>query len=590
MEQGDSDYPTGYFWNDILRKDNWLRIFHNFVFEEVEKKEDLIGRLREVRKQMFPRFHQYDVVTKCIADVKSNGVGQRYLIEHSAGSGKTETITWIAHELIRLMNSQGERELSSVIVVTDRIGLDSNIKKTIKQLKKTVGLIEMIGGNENGKVSGAKSKQLAKAIHDKREIIVVMLQTFPYALDAIAEDPSLEGAKFAVLIDEAHSSQEGSFSGKMKAALKFAAKQNKKKLNEDETTDEDAIDAYFLQMQESKTIPKNVSFFAFTATPKAETKVLFGRPGDKTDPKTGQAIPESFHLYPMRQAIEEGYILDVLLGYMPYRTAYKLKEDVVSDKLVDVRSAIRTIAHWQSHHPTNVLSKVEFIIEHFVRNVATTLEGQAKAMIVTSSRASVIRYKYAIDAYLDAHPEYDKSKIEPHLQFKVPGEPLVAFSGKVKGENCIMTEDDEVMSEFEYLKDNPFAYIKRDYEYTEQNMNNLGYQSVESAFDAPDRRILVVANKFQTGFNQHKLCAMYIDKRIANDIEIVQTYSRLNRTFPGKDHVYILDIIYEIKKALDDADIYTQDEFESYKVVRYKSIATMDTAKKTLTARKYIRQ
>ena len=300
--------------------------------------------------------------------------------------------------------------------------------------------------------------------------------------------------------------------------------------------------------------------------------------------------------------------VDVLKGYMPYQTAYRLKEDIANDKLVDVRTAVRTIAKWQSHHPTNVMSKVEFIIEHFVKNVAGLLEGQAKAMIVTSSRASVIRYKYAIDAYLAVHPEYDKSKIAPNLQFKVPGEPLVAFSDKVKGENCIMSEDEEFISEFDYLKENPFAHIKRDYDYTEANMNNLGYQSVEKAFDAPDKRLLIVANKFQTGFNQPKLCAMYIDKRINNDIEIVQTYSRLNRTFPGKDTVYIIDfvndpeivlnaflkydkgaemehaqsleIIYQLKEELDDAEIYSKDDCETYKIVRYKSIATIDESKK----------
>ncbi|MBR6851654.1 MAG: type I restriction endonuclease subunit R, partial [Lachnospiraceae bacterium] len=275
MQAGDPDYPTGYFWNDICRKDNWLRIFHNFVFEEVSKKEDLTGRIKEHRTQIFPRFHQWDVVTRCIDDVKKNGVGQKYLIEHSAGSGKTETITWVAHELIRLMEDNGERKFSSVIVVTDRVGLDSNIKGTIQQLKKTMGLIEMVGGDAEHKASGAKSKQLSKALHDKREIIVVTLQTFPYALDAIAEDPSLSGANFAVLIDEAHSSQEGSFSGKMRAALKFAAKKHKNtSYDEEEATDEDAMNAFFLQMQEAKALPENVSFFAFTATPKAETKTI----------------------------------------------------------------------------------------------------------------------------------------------------------------------------------------------------------------------------------------------------------------------------------------------------------------------------
>lgn len=611
-EAGDTEYPTAYFWEQICKKDNWLRIFHNFVFEEVTKKEDLTGRIYESRTQIFPRFHQWDCVTKCIEDYKENGVGQKYLIEHSAGSGKTETITWVAHELIRQMDDKGQRVFSSVIVVTDRVGLDTNIKKTIKQLKKTVGLIEMVGGDDTKKSSGAKSKQLATALHEKREIIVVTLQTFPFAFDAIANDKDLADANFAVLIDEAHSSQGGSFSGQMRAALKFAAKRGGRKLTTEELenmTDEDAIDAYFAQLQEGRTMPENVSFFAFTATPKAETKTTFGRPGDKIDEKTGMPINESFHLYPMRQAIEENYIVDVLKGYMPYKTAYKLKEDIVSDKLVDERVALRTIAKWQSLHPTNVMSKAEMIVEHFVKNVASMLNGEAKAMIVTSSRASVIRYKYAIAAYLKAHPEYDRSKIEPKFQFKVPGDPLVAFSGKVAGDICVMPEDDSVVDEFKYLKENPFALIRRDYDYTEENMNNLGYQTVENAFDSPERRMLIVANKFQTGFNQPKLCAMYIDKKISNDIEIVQTYSRLNRVFPGKDRVYILDfvndpdtvvrafkkydngaqmehaqsleIVYDIKKELDTSDVYTDEEFQKYKIARYKSIVDMEEHKDT---------
>ena len=608
VREGDTDYPTGYFWNDICRKDNWLRIFHNFVFEEVSRKEDITGRIRESSTQIFPRFHQWDVVTKAIEDVKALGVGQKYLIEHSAGSGKTETITWIAHELIRLMEPDGSRKFSSVIVVTDRVGLDTNIKGTIQQLKKTMGLIEMVGGDAEHKTSGAKSKQLAKALHDKREIIVVTLQTFPFALEAIAEDPELTNANFAVLIDEAHSSQEGSFSGKMRAALKYAAKKAKTEIDEDAATDEDAIDALFLQMQDAKSMPTNVSFFAFTATPKAETKTIFGRPGEREDEKTGQKLPESFHLYPMRQAIEEGYILDVLKGYMPYKTACRLKEDCVPEKLVDEHAAVRTIALWKSLHPTNVMSKAQFIVEHFVKNVAMLLDGQAKAMVVTSSRASVIRYKYAIEAYIKAHPEYDKEKVEKRLQFTVPGDPLVAFSGTVKGEKAILAEDDRIVDEFEYLSKNPFAAIKRDYDYSEDNMNNLGYQSIESAFDKPESRILIVANKFQTGFNQKKLVAMYIDKPINNDIEIVQTYSRLNRTFPGKDQVFVVDfvndpdivvkafkkydagaqmesaqkleIIYEIKEALDSASIYTHDEFEAYKVAKYKSMTDPDSTRK----------
>ena len=611
-EKGDTDYPTEYFWNDICKKENWIKIFHNYVFEEKEMKEDLTGRIVPEVKQMFPRFHQWDVVTKCLEDINKNGVGMRYLIEHSPGSGKTETITWLAHELIRLRDTDGNKTFSSVIVVTDRVGLDNNIKGTIKQLRKMDSLIEMIGGDADKRTYGAKNKQLAEALHNKREIIVVTLQTFPYALEAIADDPELVNSNFAVLIDEAHSAQGGETSDKMNAALSYAAKKDKKarkqqkEYDDSEPTDEDEINAYFMQMQDAKKLPENVSFFAFTATPKPETVTLFGRPGDEVDDE-GKPKPVSFHLYPMRQAIEEGYILDVLKGYIPYKTAYKLKEDIVSDKYVDERKAIRTIARWESHHPTNVMSKAEFIVEHFVKNVAQLLNGQAKAMVVTSSRAAVIRYKYAIEAYLKAHPEYDRDKVEERLRFTVPGEPMVAFSGSVRGEIAVMAEDAQIVDEFEYLKENPFAAIKRDYDYTEQNMNNLGHKTIEKAFDEPESRILIVANKFQTGFNQPKLCAMYIDKAIANDIEIVQTYSRVNRTFKGKDRVFIvdfvnepkivrnafakydkgavmesaqnLDIVYDLKKQLDDADIYSSSDIEAYKVIKYKSMTDIDASR-----------
>lgn len=610
MKGGNSDYPTGYFWNDICRKENWLRIFHDFIFESVTKKEDATGRLREVRTQLFPRFHQWNCVTKCLNDVKKNGVGQRYLIEHSAGSGKTETISWTAHELINIRRPDGEKLFSSVIVVTDRVGLDSNIKSTIKQLKKTPGLIEMIGGDEDIRPQGAKNKQLAKALHDRREIIVVTLQTFPFALDQIARDDTLTGANFAVLIDEAHSSQTGQFAGKMKAALKLASKDKSKQTGDPDATvtDEEMILAYFKNQQEDRSWPENVSFFAYTATPKSETKTLFGRDSDKIDEKTGRPVPESFDLYPMRQAIEEGYILDVLQGYIPYKTAYKLKEDIVSDKMVDESSAVRSIAMWESLHPTNVMQKTQFIIEHFMKNVSKMLGGQAKAMIVVSSRPAVIRYKYAIEAYLKAHPEYDREKVEEAIRFQVPGEPLVAFSGKVNGASAITDEDENTVMELDYLKKNPFAAIRRDYDYTEENSNNIGYQKVEVAFDKPENRIMIVCDKFQTGFNQPKLCAMYVDKRLCNDIEIVQTYSRLNRTFSGKDHVFIVDfvndpetvqrafakydhgakmehaqrleIVYDTKKRLDAGDIYTQAEVDTYRDVRYKSIDVLSSSVK----------
>lgn len=605
MQPDDVDYPTGYFWNQICQKENWLRIFHNFIYEEEKKVEDATGRLRTVKRQIFPRFHQWNCVTKVNADVWNLGVGQKYLIEHSAGSGKTSTISWIAHELIRMREPNGERKFSSVIIVTNRVSLDSNIDGTIQQLKKTVGLVAHIGFDERGKRSGkAKSAQLADAIKNKTEIIVVTLQTFPFALDEIAKAKDLVGANFAVLIDEAHGAAEGVYNKEMNAALTLASKEKQKEVDAkyadaSDVTGEDLIDMYFLAKQEARTMPENVSFFAFTATPKAETKTIFGRPGTELD-KNGNPKPESFDLYPMRQAIEENYIMDVLTGYLPYQTAYRMKEDIVKDQVVDQRKALKTIAQWQSLHPTNVTQKAEFIVEHFVKNVASLLEGQAKAMIVTPFRSSVIRYKTAIDAYLAKHPEYDRSKIAAHLQFKVPGEPLVAFSGKISGEHCVMPEDFE-------LEGNPFISIQTEFEYTEDNINNLGYETIEQAFNRPANRFLIVANKFQTGFDQPKLCAMYIDKKISNDIEIVQTYSRVNRKYSGKEKVFIvdfvndpetvtrafnkydkgarmekaqsLDVIYDIKKALDNAMVYTDAEFQDFKKVRYKSLAELSENK-----------
>lgn len=605
MQTGDIDYPTGYFWNEICLKENWIRIFHNFIYEEVKDEEDATGRMHKVYRQIFPRFHQWDCVTKVIKDVWANGVGQKYLIEHSAGSGKTSTISWIAHELDRMREPDGSRKFSSVIVVTNRVNLDSNIDGTIQQLKKLDGFIKHIGFESNGKRSGtAKSTELAKCLKNKSEIIVVTLQTFPFAIEEIVTAKELRGAKFAVLIDEAHGAADTASNKEMNAAFQLASKEKQKEADKNhadmsDVTGEDVIDAYFRLRQESRTMPDNVSFFAFTATPKHETKTIFGRPGQEID-KNGNPLNESFHLYPMRQAIEEGYIKDVLLGYLPYQTAYRMKEDIARDQIVDSKKALKTIAQWQTLHPTNVTQKAEFIIEHFVKNVATLLDGQAKAMIVTPFRSSVIRYKAAIDAYLKKHPEYDRRKIAEHLQFKVPGEPLVAFSGKILGEKCIMPDDAQ-------LQDNPFSAIQPNEEYTENSINKLGYETIEKAFGRPANRILIVANKFQTGFDQPKLCAMYIDKKICNDIEIVQTYSRVNRKYSGKEKVFIvdfvnepetvmrafekydkgarmekaqsLDIIYEIKRILDDAMIYTNDEFQEFRKVRYKSLAGLSDNK-----------
>ena len=609
MKAGDKDYPTGYFWNDICQRDHWLRIFLHYIFVRTDKKEDATGRLKDVTTQYFPRFHQWDCVTKIIADVKEKGVGKSYLVEHSAGSGKTNTISWLADQLIRLRQANGDKTFDSVIIISDRNSLDTNIKGTIGQVEKTTGIVEMIGGTADKRTNGAKNKALVQALHDKREIIVVTLQTFPYAFETIANDKELIGSHYAVIIDEAHSSQTGIDAAKLKGALKLA--HDEKKLEGDENgevTDEEIINAYIRQEQAGRANPENVSFFAFTATPKAETMTLFGTPSDRIDDKTGEPVPVSFHKYPMRQAIEEGYILDVLEGYMPYKTAYQIGQTNRDEgqKLYDSRKAKKTIAQWMSLHPTNVKQKAKFIVDHFVKNVAPLLDGDAKAMVVTDSRAAVVRYKYAISAYLDAHPEYNQNRVLSNLRFKVLGEPLVAFSGKLKGEKAVHPDDADFETDEDYLQ-NPFALIKKDYDYTEDNMNSIDV-SIESAFNEKKYRMLIVANKYQTGFDQPKLCAMYVDKPMQNDIEIVQTYSRLNRTHSGKDKVFIVDfvndpetvinafrkydtgaqmesaqnkdIVYEIKSNLDDSGIYSTMEYTTYKNVRYQSILSMGDASK----------
>lgn len=598
MQPGDSDYPTGYFWNDVCQRDAWLDIFHGFIFEEKKMVEDATGRKKEERTQIFPRYHQWDCVTKVVNDITEKRTGAKYLIEHSAGSGKTATISWLAYKLSELRTKEGERYYSSVFVITDSLVLDTNLKDALKQLPLPLGVIATIGGDGHKKEAGSKSSKLEKAIEDKRQIIIVTLQTFPYAIDIINSSNELKGSNFAVLIDEAHRSQTGKASGKMKSILKLAAEE---KNRDDDVDDEDLINAYLRELQNSRAMPSNISFLAFTATPKQSTFELFGTSSGNIDDKTGRQLNEAFHLYPMRQAIEEGYILDVLKGYIPYKTAYHMDEISEGDgSLVDVRQAKKTIARWATIHPTNVTQKVEFIVQHFVNNVAKLLNGEAKAMVVTSSRAMVLRYKAGFDHYLKKHPEYTGLDIEGKLGYMVIGEPLVAFSGNVKGKNAKMKEDEE-------LDENPFTVYDDDTEYDEISLNPANVLDIEKSFDSKAYRMLIVANKFQTGFNQKRLVAMYVDKKIANEIEIVQTYSRLNRTMAGKDHVFIVDfvndpaqvrkafrmydsgaelesaqdfnVVYEIKRKLDDMSIYDQDDLTTFKKIRYKSIADIQKDK-----------
>ncbi len=565
----DGEYPVAYFWERVLQPDAWLRIFHSFVYTEKKKKQNAQGVWFTAETLIFPRFHQWDAVNKMITDAKGNGAGQQYLCEHSAGSGKTSTIAWTAHDLIRLRNDQGDAIFDAVIIVTDRNVLDSQLQEAVKDIDHQFGVIAAI---DRQKSSKSKSKQLTEALLNGTPIIVVTIQTFPFAMEAILTEKSMADKKFAVIIDEAHNSQTGTTASKLQATLSLKDKGEMGAMT---------IEELLEHIQNSRKRPKNVSHFAFTATPKHSTMMLFGRPTDPSQPLSDDNPPESFHRYPMRQAIEEGFILDVLQNFTPYKVAFNLSEQIKDDKRVDKKQANRALAKWMTLHPTNVTQKVEFIIEHFAQNVGHLLRGEAKAMVVTSSRAAVVRYKVAFDKYIEDHPEYRDIKA------------LVAFSGKLKGREVNHPGDDR-------LKDDVLR-VQEDDEFTEISMNpGIHGSDLRKVFERPEYRVMLVANKFQTGFDQPKLVSMYVDKKIANEVEIVQTFSRLNRTHAGKDITYIIDfinspevvqaafrrydagaqidavqdpnVVYVIKNHLDDLSIYDESDLEAFKQARFKLI------------------
>lgn len=566
--RADGEYPVAYFWEQVLQRDAWLRIFHSFVYVEKKEVVDLKGNWSTKETLIFPRFHQWDAVNRMISDAKANGPGQAYLCEHSAGSGKTSTIAWTAHDLIKLRHDDGVSLFNAAIIVTDRTVLDGQLQDAVQQIDHQTGLIAAIDRDKNSK---SKSQQLTEALLKGVPIIVVTIQTFPYAMEAILTEQSLNDKNFAVIIDEAHASQTGSTASKLQATLALSSKQ---------TMDQMTVEELLTEIQSSRTRPKNISQFAFTATPKHSTMMLFGRPADPTKPVSDDNQPASFHKYPMRQAIEEGFIRDVLDGYIPYKTAFNIGKEMVDNKRVDGKAAKRALAKWMSLHPTNVTQKVQFIMEHFTKNVAHLLEGKAKAMVVTSSRAAAVRYKRAFDAFIQHHPQYDGIRA------------LVAFSGQLTGKEVIHSDDEKLVGE---------AFTVEEEEvFTEENMNpTVKGQDLRIAFDRPEYRVMLVANKFQTGFDQPKLVAMYIDKKIANDVEIVQTFSRLNRTFPGKDRTFIIDfvndpvtvraafakyddgavieevqdlnVVYELRDQLDEQRIYSEQNLAAFKEARFQT-------------------
>ena len=369
--RSDGEYPVAYFWEEVATFDNWLRIFHSFVFVERAQKISADGKPYTKETLIFPRYHQLEAVNRMIADVKTNGPGLQYLNEHSAGSGKTNTIAWTAHDLIKLRYEDGKPYFNSVIVVTDRTVLDDQLQDAIGQIDANFGVVANI---ERSQSSKSKSEQLAEAMLSGAPIIVVTIQTFPFAMEAILADKKLLGKSFAVINDEAHTSQTGSNAQNLRAILS---------LDRSVDLENISIEDLLLEVQKSRVRPKNVSQFAFTATPKHSTMMLFGRPEDPSQPVSDDNPPVAFSKYTQRQAIEEGFILDVLDNYTPYKEAYRLGDKLTDDKRVDKKLAKRALARWKSLHPTNVHQKVEFIANHFMQTIHPLLDGEAKAMVVT---------------------------------------------------------------------------------------------------------------------------------------------------------------------------------------------------------------
>jgi type I restriction enzyme, R subunit len=551
---------TSYLWERILDCDAWLHIVGKLLHVETKTDIDPItGAATKKTTLLFPRFHQWELVTKLLDTVRDEGQGHRYLVMHSAGSGKTNSISWTAHGLATMHDDSNEKVFDTVIVVTDRTVLDDQLQKAIKQIEGVEGTVAVINPEEvRNAGTGSKSGLLAQQLLAGKLIVIVTVQTFPFALEEIRKNKGLAGKKFAIIADEAHSSQTGRTSQKLRQVL---TAEEAADLDDGGEIDTEAILA--AAMAERAESP-NLSWFAFTATPKAKTLELFGRPGS-------DGTPESFHVYSMQQAIEEGYILDVLRNYTTYDTAFRIAENTKAAvpgkarlseaELVDEAEATKGLMRWVSLHPTNIAQKVQIIVEHFRTNVRHLLDGHAKAMVVTASREHAVRYKHAIDAYIAKRGYTDIAT-------------LVAFSGSIEVDGV--------------------AFGGVEPPYTESNLNpGFRGRSLPVAFAADEFQIMLVANKFQTGFDQPLLSAMYVDKRLSG-VMAVQTLSRLNRTYPaaGKDTTYVLDfvndpaeilasfqpyyrdatledttdpdLIHDLQAKLDGAGIYTDAEVEAF--------------------------
>lgn len=484
-------YAVSYMWEDIWTKETLIELISGFIFvARRENKDEETGKTKVSETLIFPRYHQLDAIRKILSDVKINGSSQNYLIQHSAGSGKTNTIAWLAHRLTSLHNAEDRIIFDTVIVVTDRIVVD-------RQLQSAIETMEHQKGHFRGMDDNCSSADLANTLNGNTKIIATTIQKFPYILDSVKQ---LNTKKFGVIIDEAHSSTAGADMKALADALSGGGNVS----DEEDFNLEDVITA---QLKSTGKRP-NLSVFAFTATPKPTTLELFG-----TLNSEGQKA--AFHIYSMRQAIEEGYILDVLQNYTEYKVFYNIIKTVADDPDVDPSQIKMQVARFIDLHPTNIAQRIEIIVEHFKNTVMGKLNGQAKAMVVTSSREAAVRCYYAFNKYIADH-NYDLKA-------------LVAFSGKVTLKEQNADGHEIVDSEGK--------------EYSENGINGIGEKQLPEAFDSDKYQVLLVANKYQTGFDQPKLCAMYIMKKLSG-VNAVQTLSRLNRIYPPFDkQVFILDFV-----------------------------------------------
>lgn len=473
-----------YLWEEVLAKDSLSNIIDRFAQVVVEKDEDT---QETAKKLIFPRYHQLKVVRNLLAHAKKNGVGQKYLIQHSAGSGKSHSITWLAHQLVGLHDQNDKNIFDSVVVVTDRTVLDEQIREHIKDFEQVRDVVAAITG-----VGDTKTQQLESALVDQKKIIITTIQTFPFLVGKIE---TMEDTNFAIIIDEAHSSQSGEFTAKMNEVL--ANKEPDDEDEEAEETWEDTINA-LINMRQMLT---NGSYFAFTATPKSKTLETFGQ--KETD---GKFYP--FHLYSMKQAIEEEFILDVLQNYTTYNSYYKLIKTVEYNPDYDVKNAQRELRHYVENHEYAITQKTRIMIDHFMQEVKHRIQGQAKAMVATSSIPNAIKYKDAFDAYLK--------------ELNSPYKAIVAFSGTGEYKGIEVRESDL----------NGFP----------DNDNDI-----PKHFKKEEYKFLIVVEKFQTGFDQPLLHTMYVDKKLAG-VHAVQTLSRLNRSYkPHKRDTFVLDFVNTVE-------------------------------------------